>query len=85
MNIDDRHLPVRTDERGRSRVYLDEPVDLVDHARELAEAGVSRLLVDATTTSVPEACDALCRLRRALVGEPVSSPNSAGLSETGVQ
>lgn len=85
VNIDDRHLPVRTDERGRSRVYLDEPVDLVGHAHELAEAGVSRLLVDATTTSVPEACDALCRLHRALAGEPVSSPHSAGLSETGVQ
>lgn len=85
VNIDDRHLPVRTDERGRSRVYLDEPVDLVGHAHELAEAGVSRLLVDATTTSVPEACDTLCRLHRALAGESMSSPNSAGLSETGVQ
>lgn len=85
VNIDDRHLPVRTDERGRSRVYLDEPVDLVGLAHELAEAGVSRFLVDATTTSVPEACDALCRLHRALAGEPVSSPNSASLSETGVQ
>lgn len=85
VNIDDRHLPARTDERGRSRVYLDEPVDLVGHAHELAEAGVSRLLVDATTTSVTEACDALCRLHRALAGEPVSSSNPTGLSETGVQ
>lgn len=85
VNIDGRALPVHTDARGRSRIYLDEPLDLVPYAAKLAKAGVSRLLVDATTTSVPEACDALCRLHRALAGEPVSSPNSAGLSETGVQ
>ncbi len=85
VNIDDRHLPVRTDARGRSRVYLDEPVDLVAHARELAEAGVCRLLVDASTTNVAEACDALRRLRRALAGEPVLARGSVGLAETGVQ
>lgn len=85
VNIDDRHLPVHTDARGRSRVYLDEPVDFIVHARELADAGVSRLLMDASTTNVAEACDALRRLRRALAGEPVLARGSVGLAETGVQ
>ncbi len=85
VNIDGRRLPVRTDARGRSRVYLDEPIDLAPRAAELAGAGVSRLLVDATTTSVGEACDALRRLRDALAGSPVSARGCAGLSEAGVE
>ncbi len=85
VNIDGRRLPVRTDARGRSRVYLDEPIDLAPRAAELAGAGVSRLLVDATTTSVEEACDALRRLRDALAGSPVSARGCTGLSETGVE
>ncbi len=85
VNIDGRRLPVRTDARGRSRVYLDEPIDLAPRAAELADAGVSRLLVDATTTSVEEACDALRRLRDALAGSPVSARGCTGLSETGVE
>ena len=85
VNIDDRRLPVRTDARGRSRVYLDEPVDLVAHALTLAEAGVSRLLVDASTTSLPEARDALGRLRRALAGGSVPTHGVSGLAETGVE
>ncbi len=85
VNIDERRLPVRTDARGRSRVYLDEPIDLVSRAAELADAGVRRLLVDATTASVEEACDALCCLRDALAGRPVVTRGCAGLSETGVE
>ena len=85
MNIDDRALPVRTDARGRSRIYLDEPLDLVPYAAKLAEAGVARLLVDAASTSVDEACDALARLRRALADEDVEQRGIEGLAQTGVE
>lgn len=68
VNIDGRRLPVWTDGSGRSRVYLDEPLDLVGRARELSEMGVARLLVDARTTSLDEATAALGRLRLALAG-----------------
>lgn len=85
VNIDDRALPVRTDACGRSRIYLDEPLDLVPYGAKLAEAGVARLIVDAASTSVDEACDALARLRRALVGESVERHGIEGLAQTGVE
>lgn len=85
VNIDDRALPVRTDACGRSRIYLDEPLDLVPYAAKLAEAGVARLLVDAASTSVDEACDALARLRCALAGESVEQRGIEGLAQTGVE
>lgn len=85
VNIDDRALPVRTDACGRSRIYLDEPLDLVPYAAMLAEAGVARLLVDAASTSVDEACDALARLRRALADEDVEQRGIEGLAQTGVE
>ena len=85
VNIDDRALPVRTDACGRSRIYLDEPLDLVPYATKLAEAGVARLLVDAASTSVDEACDALARLRRALADEDVERRGIDGLAQTGVE
>lgn len=87
VNIDDRHLPVRTDVRGRSRVYLDEPIDLTDRALALADAGVSRLLVDASTTSVEEAMAALKCLSAVLAGDEssVEVPRFEGLSATGVE
>lgn len=85
VNIDERALSVRTDACGRSRVYLDEPLDLVSCAAGLAEAGVTRLLVDAASTSVDEARDALTRLRRALSGEVVERRGIEGLAQTGVE
>lgn len=85
VNIDGRALPVRTDACGRSRIYLDEPLDLVPYAAKLAEAGVARLLVDAASTSVDEACDALARLRRALADEDVERRGIDGLAQTGVE
>ena len=85
VNIDGRALPVRTDACGRSRIYLDEPLDLVPYAAKLAEAGVARLLVDAASTSVDEACDALARLRRVLAGESVERHGIEGLAQTGVE
>lgn len=85
VNIDDRALPVRTDACGRSRIYLDEPLDLVPYATNLAEAGVARLLVDAASTSIDEACDALARLRRAFADEDVERRGIEGLAQTGVE
>lgn len=85
VNIDNRALPVRTDACGRSRIYLDEPLDLVPYATNLAKAGVVRLLVDAASTSMDEACDALARLRRALAGESVERHGIEGLAQTGVE
>lgn len=85
VNIDDRALPVRTDVCGRSRIYLDEPLDLVPYATKLAEAGVARLLVDAASTSADEACDALARLRCALAGDDVERRGIEGLAQAGVE
>ena len=85
VNIDDRALPVRTDARGRSRVYLDEPVDLTPRAAELARGGVSRLLVDARLASDDEARGAIARLHRALSGEVVPCEGLPGLSDCGVE
>ena len=81
VNIDGRRLPVSTDARGRSRVYLDEPVDLGGYACELVRAGVSRLLVDARNVSLEDAARALRATRAALLGEgglPGEVPCEAG-------
>lgn len=75
VNIDDRALPVRTDARGRSRVYLDEPIDLTSRVLELTAAGISRLLVDASTTRLEEASAALKHISAAFDG----GTNAAGL------
>ncbi len=90
VNIDGRALPVRTDARGRSRVYLDEPIDLTSRVLELTDAGISRLLVDASTTSVKEAAAALECISAALGGGAnvtgvVGVARFEGLAETGVE
>ena len=85
MNIDERALPVRTDGRGRSRVYLDEPVDLVPEALELARAGVGRLLVDARNVPLEQAARGVGRCVHALAGEAVEREGCVGLSERGVE
>ena len=85
VNIDERALPVRTDGRGRSRVYLDEPVDLVPEALELARAGVGRLLVDARNVPLEQAACGVGRCMRALAGEAVEREGCVGLSERGVE
>ena len=85
VNIDDRHLPVRTDAKGRSRVYLDEPVDLTADSARLAQSGIRRLLVDATTTGVKEAADAICRIHGSLAGESVVPAGIRGLADSGVE
>ncbi|WP_307739133.1 U32 family peptidase [uncultured Parolsenella sp.] len=68
VNIDGRHLPVDTDARGRSRVYLDEPVDLLGYVPELVRAGVSRLIVDARHVSEGEALHAMASVCDVLGG-----------------
>lgn len=85
VNIDERALPVRTDGRGRSRVYLDEPVDLVPEALELARAGVGRLLFDARNVPLEQAARGVGRCVRALAGEAVEREGCVGLSERGVE
>jgi U32 family peptidase len=85
VNIDERHLPVRTDAQGRSRVYLDEPVDLTADSARLAKAGIGRLLVDATTTSTKGAADAIARIRGSLAGESVVFAGVRGLADSGVE
>ncbi len=85
VNIDDRHLPVRTDAQGRSRVYLDEPVDLTADSARLAQAGIGRLLVDATTTGIEEAADAIARIHGSLTGESVAPEGLRGLADSGVE
>ena len=65
-NIDARELPVRTDARGRSRIYLDAPLDLTAQAGGLACAGVSLFMVDATALPLDQARAALKRLACAL-------------------
>lgn len=89
-NIDDRQLPVRTDARGRSRIYDDEITDLTPYLRELRQAGVTRLMVDATALSRTETTAALTRLQAALRSEDVegnlgeTDPTNSGLLLSGV-
>ena len=89
VNIDGRRLPVRIDARGRSRIYLDEPIDLVCRARELVAAGVSRLLVDGAACDVEEVCEVIGRLAAELLGEGhdtaanATSPARSGTSVDG--
>lgn len=85
VNIDDRALPVWTDARGRSRVYLDEPIDLVPEVGELAKAGVSRVLVDARNVGRSQTVRAIERCVCALAGEAVERDGTAGLSGRGVE
>lgn len=84
VNIDGRRLPVRTDARGRSRLLLDEPLDLIPEAGELTRMGVGRLLVDASSTSLGEACEALRRLGDVLAGKPATRAGVEGLLAHGV-
>lgn len=85
VNIDGRRLAVSTDRLGRSRVYLDEPVDLIPAAAELAAMGLARLLVDARMVSPREAADACGRLAGALAGGRVGAVGTMGLARLGVE
>lgn len=64
VNIDGRSLPVQTDAAGRSRVYLDEPLDLRPRAHELAASGVARFMVDARHVPLDEAAQVTRDLAR---------------------
>ena len=59
-------LPVRTDLQGRSRIYAAHPLDATPQVGELVEAGVTRLMVDATLLASNEAARAVTRAARAL-------------------
>lgn len=85
VNIDGRRLPVSTDRLGCSRVFLDEPVDLIPAAAELAAMGLARLLVDARMVSPREAADACGRLADALAGGRVGAVGTMGLARLGVE
>lgn len=85
VNIDGRRLPTTTDRLGRSRIYLDEPIDLVPMAAELAQMGMARLLVDARVLGREEALAAIDRLKVALAGGHVDAFGAAGLARTGVE
>lgn len=47
-------MPVRTDIHGRSRIYAAQPLDATPQMGELIDAGVSRVMVDATLLSAEE-------------------------------
>ncbi len=54
-------MPVRTDLQGRSRIYAARPLDATPQTAELLEAGVRRLMVDATLLTPEEAASAVRR------------------------
>jgi len=64
-NIDGHLLPVRTDIRGRSRIYSAWPVDMTPHMCELAAAGVSRFLADCTLLDAAQTARAVARVAQA--------------------
>ncbi|MDO4798147.1 MAG: DUF3656 domain-containing protein [Coriobacteriales bacterium] len=68
-----RLFPVRSNAFGRSRVYASRPIDLVPHVRELVDAGVSRLLVDATLMDVDELVRQVHRVVQATQGVAVEA------------
>lgn len=59
-------MPVRTDLQGRSRIYAAKPLDATPQVGELLEAGMTRLMVDATLLSEEEAAAAVRRVVAAL-------------------
>ena len=71
-DIDGNLLPVRTDERGRSRIFSARPLDATPQTGELVDAGVTRLLVDAQLMDAREVAAVVSRaaaaLRAALAG-----------------
>lgn len=64
-NIDGHLLPVRTDIRGRSRIYSAWPIDMTPHIHELARAGVTRFMADCTLLAPDEAAHAVTRIAAA--------------------
>lgn len=65
-DIDGNLLPVRTDERGRSRIFSARPLDATPQTGELVAAGVTRLLVDAQIMDAREVAAAVSRAAAAL-------------------
>ena len=61
-----KRFPVRTDLRGRSRVYSAEPIDAAPEVAELVAGGVTRLLVDGTLLNPDEISRGVERLRTAV-------------------
>ena len=63
---------MRTDERGRSRIFSAPPLDATPQTGELVDAGVTRLLVDAQLMDAREVAAVVSRaaaaLRAALAG-----------------
>lgn len=58
--------PVRTDLQGRSRIYAPRLLDATPQMGELVEAGICRLMVDATLMGDDEASSAVRRVMQAL-------------------
>ncbi|MBQ9058338.1 MAG: U32 family peptidase [Atopobiaceae bacterium] len=65
-NIDGHIMPVRTDLHGRSRVYSAQPLDYAPELSQLAEAGVTRFLVDASLLDTAACETEVARIARAL-------------------
>lgn len=65
-NIDGKLLPVRSDARGRSRLFAGDAIDLTPQIPQLLDAGVSRFLVDGTLLGPREIASQVSRARRAL-------------------
>ncbi len=61
-----RLMPVETDERGRSRIWLAERLDAVPEVPELLAAGVGRLLVDGTLLGADEVARQVRRVATAV-------------------
>ena len=65
-NIDGHRLPVVRGADGRTRVFWDEPLELVSRVGEIVASGVSRLLVDASLMGAERAASEVRRLRASL-------------------
>ena len=59
-------MPVQTDAQGRSRIYAAKVLDATPQVGELVEAGITRLMVDATLLTPEEASAAVRRVVAAL-------------------
>ena len=59
-------FPVRTDARGRSRIYASRVLDATPQVPELLEAGVTRLGADCTLLAPDEVAQAIGRIVRAV-------------------
>lgn len=64
VDVHGNRFPVRTDLRGRSRIYASQPLDAAPQIPQMLNAGVRRFMVDGTLLTEEELVEAVVRVAR---------------------